>query len=789
MDNTYFSPIRLLLACTLAGLMAPLPSPARAETGYVSAAKPRDPYEARREKMRHKVKPQAAAPLPVPPPGIAPAAAPAGEPPRAETPRKEKKTARKVSVDTARPRQMKVHIPNPEAARQVTSPAAVASLTVLDSQIMADTRSVEKQAEAQPAPRQPSLGAFAAADALTSSFVSPPPAILAATESENATDTGVAGASATPSDEEPGLAQHLFNAVASPISESIEAAVSVLDDTRHVVATAAAAIDLNPQEPPLEIVDLRKPENIPPMTAHVAPEPAATQVTQSPEAEEELVPETVASLFAPDTPVEDGVYEPPPALEAAPVPAPPPQPVQTAAAAPVLTSPDPVIIVHRSTLDLTGRNPVRSGTTTRIVSDFAELAPAAGEPAEPLPPALPAIPLPNAAAAPETPAPVDPAHLPAVPIPPKEVLNALGVMAVTTASNVLGGGKKDPAAPTAPAAPAGPAPVTPSVFEASVSPAPTPVPVPEPKPPAETKEAKKPKKGKTAEEQAEPETVPVILPSEDSTEPVPALNPLTKKTLARIPSNLDQPEEAGTQHLTLERKKEKPAATASSGGGPDAPPELEGAAVEEKALPIDVKVDVRKPSVDVQYELERAYNALLLGDSEAAVQLYNNVLLNDPNNKQALFGMGATYHRIGQLEKARPYYGRLLKLEPTNREALNNFLALAADEAPQETLNELQLLQKKNPNFSPIPAQMAYIYQKLNMQEQAIDQMVRAVELSPENITYRYNLAVMFDKAGKAQEAVKLYKQILEANFRGETIPGNITRIQQRLTFLSSNRQ
>ncbi|MBV8938955.1 MAG: tetratricopeptide repeat protein, partial [Alphaproteobacteria bacterium] len=199
-------------------------------------------------------------------------------------------------------------------------------------------------------------------------------------------------------------------------------------------------------------------------------------------------------------------------------------------------------------------------------------------------------------------------------------------------------------------------------------------------------------------------------------------------------------------------------------------------------------VTVSKPALDANYELQRAYNALMSGNSDAAIGIYQEVLESDPHNEQALFGLATTYHRAGQLEKARPLYMRLLKINPGHREGLNNFLALAADEAPEEALNELQNLQKRSPDFSPIPAQMAVIYQKMNRLDEAIQYMSRAASLAPENMTYRYNLAILFDKAHHYPEAAALYRQVLDAGLRGETVPGDLTSIQQRLTFISSNR-
>jgi Flp pilus assembly protein TadD len=128
-----------------------------------------------------------------------------------------------------------------------------------------------------------------------------------------------------------------------------------------------------------------------------------------------------------------------------------------------------------------------------------------------------------------------------------------------------------------------------------------------------------------------------------------------------------------------------------------------------------------------------------------------------------------------------------LSVDPDHRDGLNNFLMMTGDEAPQEAITQLEKLAVRNPNFSAIPAQMAILFQKAGNMDRAMEQMVRAVSLAPENLTYRYNLAVLLDKQGKRAEAANLYKQLLDAGMRGETIPGNVASIQERLTYLRSN--
>ncbi len=201
-----------------------------------------------------------------------------------------------------------------------------------------------------------------------------------------------------------------------------------------------------------------------------------------------------------------------------------------------------------------------------------------------------------------------------------------------------------------------------------------------------------------------------------------------------------------------------------------------------------ISITIKRPRTDIRQMLERAYDALISGNQDTAIDLYQQALEMQPTNKLALFGLATTYHRAGQLQLARPLYGKLLALEPQNVEGLNNFLILLADEAPQGALTELKRLEFSHPTFSPIPAQMAAIYEKLGNYAKAADAMNRAIALSPENLKYRYNMAIILDKQGAWDDAAVYYQQLITASDRGEKLPTNPDIIQQRLTFIRTSK-
>jgi Flp pilus assembly protein TadD len=205
------------------------------------------------------------------------------------------------------------------------------------------------------------------------------------------------------------------------------------------------------------------------------------------------------------------------------------------------------------------------------------------------------------------------------------------------------------------------------------------------------------------------------------------------------------------------------------------------------ATAITDSLTVQTSSAKTRDELNNAYNSLVRGQYELAFALYSSLLEREPRLVQALIGRGASSHKLGRIPTARADYERALEYEPGNREALTNLLAILAGETPREALFQLRQLQKNNPIFSPIPAQMAGIHAQLGEYSEAIALQNAALSLTPENSLYRFNLAVIQDKAGMFNEAINSYENVMAMRASGQSsLPLPDEHIRERVKYLKT---
>jgi tetratricopeptide (TPR) repeat protein len=197
------------------------------------------------------------------------------------------------------------------------------------------------------------------------------------------------------------------------------------------------------------------------------------------------------------------------------------------------------------------------------------------------------------------------------------------------------------------------------------------------------------------------------------------------------------------------------------------------------------QIDLEGVGNAVQVRRVSAYNALIRGEYDTALGFYDEALKQEPTSVLALLGRGTALQKLGRKDEARKSYDRVLKINPGNREALTNLTGLESERAPGEALARLMDLEKEYPNFSPVKAQIALIYARLENFDGALEYFRRALVVTPDAPLYLYNMALVLDRLGKSEQAVAYYERTLSMTVGGRAIPElSVPDIQRRITFL-----
>lgn len=171
-------------------------------------------------------------------------------------------------------------------------------------------------------------------------------------------------------------------------------------------------------------------------------------------------------------------------------------------------------------------------------------------------------------------------------------------------------------------------------------------------------------------------------------------------------------------------------------------------------------------------------------NKEAIVHFRQAIDLQD--SYEARFGLATAYHADGQFDFAKKLYLELVHQDSSDWRVLNNLILLVGETASDEALAQLQQLEQFNSEFAAIPAHMALLYIEREEWNFARAKLIRAIQLEPGNLHYRYNLAILSEKMGKMKDAVKIYQQLLFASRQGKELPLPATELQSRIDYLAS---
>jgi len=208
-------------------------------------------------------------------------------------------------------------------------------------------------------------------------------------------------------------------------------------------------------------------------------------------------------------------------------------------------------------------------------------------------------------------------------------------------------------------------------------------------------------------------------------------------------------------------------------------PDMTMAPAQAAPAPIVIKHRTARPRAGSL--ITSAYEAYQKGNYAEARTGYQQVLLADPKNRNALLAMAAIALQGREVAQARDFYLRLLDQDPGDPLARAGLLALAPSGDPAQQESELKLLLEQYPKSAPLFFSLGNLYAAGQRWNEAQQAYFNALQVAREDAAashgaslagppsapmvhpdYPFNLAVSLEHLGKIKPAVKFYREALQ---------------------------
>ena len=203
----------------------------------------------------------------------------------------------------------------------------------------------------------------------------------------------------------------------------------------------------------------------------------------------------------------------------------------------------------------------------------------------------------------------------------------------------------------------------------------------------------------------------------------------------------------------------------------------------------DPPIRIWQTPTEPDTNLLRGHAHLQRKEFQLARHEFEQTLLRDPDNTDALLALAAIAQLLGNTPNAQALYQRAVTANPLDPAV--QAAALNGNEAQTSlsaTESRLKTLLATRPESGPLNFSLGNVYTRQQRWPEAQQHYFNAVAADGDNPDYLFNLAVSLDHLGQSRLAAQHYRQALEA---AERRPAAFVRAQadQRLRELPSEQR
>jgi tetratricopeptide (TPR) repeat protein len=164
----------------------------------------------------------------------------------------------------------------------------------------------------------------------------------------------------------------------------------------------------------------------------------------------------------------------------------------------------------------------------------------------------------------------------------------------------------------------------------------------------------------------------------------------------------------------------------------------------------------------VHPKVAAGYEAFRAGDVDGARAAYQEVLVEDPGNRDALLGLAAVDVRAGRFDSAEAIYARLLQTDPRDPQAQAALIGLRGSRVnAQAAESRLKTMLAGDPQAHVLNFALGNQLAQQGRWAEAQQEYFKAVAAEPDNADFAYNLAVALDHLRQPKFALTYYQRAI----------------------------
>jgi tetratricopeptide (TPR) repeat protein len=227
-------------------------------------------------------------------------------------------------------------------------------------------------------------------------------------------------------------------------------------------------------------------------------------------------------------------------------------------------------------------------------------------------------------------------------------------------------------------------------------------------------------------------------------------------------------------------------ATVPTGAAPASPAKPAASAVRSRPTPPkdeDRPLTVNRSGPQIHPQVNSGYTAYQAGDFAKARAEYQQVLREEPANRDAMLGLAAVEMRAQRYDLSFGYYQRILQADPRDPYAQAGLLALRSEQLdPVLVESRVKNLLAADREANVLYFTLGNQYAQQGRWAEAQQAYFKAFATDPDNADYAFNVAVSLDQLRQPKLALEYYRRALalaekrSASFAPEAAR---TRVQQ----------